>query len=844
MKRLLSMLLLLTFLLPIGPAALSEAEPSKASVTIDGIRTAFFSSDGDYLPPLEKDGVVYVPALSLAESLQMNVTADADTLAVTLDGVRKAFFDDGGAYLPPMNAEGVVYVPLAAFAQSAGIPLTQEGDAYALLRHAPSTPAPTAAPTAVPTAAPTAAPQYANIELTLDNYSDYFDISQSCYIPDGFPSSFYVTFTAVIQATTSYGLNNVTFSLDKYGPVRVPSSGRATASYRTESIYGSSKDKDYILEVTRYKTNAHLSAIYIPSVTSVSGSIRMSYEEAQAIWEKEYSRAVGRMELVSTSSAFNDIIKTLQRLANENYKDSAEQVEIAREKQRDLKAKEDEAARAEQEKANQEAYEAAESALNSGKFQEAIDGFAALAKKGYKGSDPKQAEAQEALNDSIYQTAAERMEAGNYAAAIEGFAPLAKANYRDSADKLDEATEKDRAARYQAAQDAKKAGNYEEAQKLFEELGKDRYKDSAVMATMTAGEALMAQGKWKDAMDVLSAVDTGEAKTLYAQCRMRRANSVSAPTSAGTVWVEETLSNSKKSYYLINKYGTVLADNIPFADRSYYDDRGNRIANAYGNNTLSFYDYAYALVHHQNAYFLVDKQGNETPLSSKYDYVRMSSDHLICYRATVSKKLMYGCTDIAGKVVIKPSSTKEIMFQYGLAVVEKTTTKNNQKTAQLALINEKGKELIGFGKYDTLAILDANLILASKADKNGRQQFFLDSKGKVLKKLEGQNTFKRSGSYIIQKNEKNQFCLLDLQLNQVLPFRSGEIQAVINDNRIIAVKGSGAANTGRILCDMEGKTLTGDRVYSNMYAKPDSPFIAARRNGAWYLLDLNGNEIF
>lgn len=756
MKRLLSMLLLLTFLLPIGPAALSETAPSKASVTIDGIRTAFFSSDGDYLPPLEKDGVVYVPALSLAESLQMNVTADADTLAVTLDGVRMAFFDDGGAYLPPMNAEGVVYVPLAAFAQSAGIPLTQEGDAYALLRHAPSTPAPTTAPTAVPTAAPTAAPQYANIELTLDNYSDYFDISQSCYIPDGFPSPFYVTFSAVIQATTSYGLNNVTFSLDKYGPVRVPSSGRATASYRTESIYG----------------------------------------------------------------------KTLQRLANENYKDSAQQQAAA------------------QEAWNEQDYQSALTALNNQQYQTAITGFAALAKKGYKDSDQKQAEAQEALNDSIYRTAVERMEAGNYAAAIEGFAPLAKANYRDSADKLDEATEKDRAARYQAAQDAKKAGNYEEAQKSFEELGKDRYKDSAVMATMTAGEALMAQGKWKDAMDVLSAVDTGEAKTLYAQCRMRRANSVSAPTSAGTVWVEETLSSSKKSYYLINKYGTVLADNIPFADRSYYDDRGNRIANAYGNNTLSFYDYAYALVHHQNAYFLVDKQGNETPLSSKYDYVRMSSDHLICYRATVSKKLMYGCTDIAGKVVIKPSSTKEIMFQYGLAVVEKSSTKNNQKTAQLALINEKGKELIGFGKYDTLAILDANLILASKADKNGRQQFFLDSNGKVLKKLEGQNTFKRSGSYVIQKNERNQSCLLDLQLNQVLPFRSGEIQAVINDNRIIAVKGSGAANTGQILCDMEGKTLTGDRVYSNMYAKPDSPFIAARRNGAWYLLDLNGNEIF
>jgi len=170
--------------------------------------------------------------------------------------------------------KGVVYVPLAAFAQSANIPLTQEGDAYALLRHAPSTPAPTAAPTAEPTAAPTATPQYANIELTLDNYRQYFDISQEYYIPNGYPSPFYVTYTAVIQATTSYGLNNVTFSLDKYGPVRVPSSGRATASYRTESIYGSSKDKDYILEVSRYKTNAILSALSVPSVPFPGGQSR------------------------------------------------------------------------------------------------------------------------------------------------------------------------------------------------------------------------------------------------------------------------------------------------------------------------------------------------------------------------------------------------------------------------------------------------------------------------------------------------------------------------------------------------------------------------------------------
>ena len=482
MKRIIALLLALLMVYFICPAPVTA--DSNPVITIDGIRTAFFSTDGTYLPPLEENGLLYVPFLSLADSLGITAEADPETLVLSVDGVRLALFAEDGSYLPPLERDGILYVPLRAFTESTGFPLTIEGNTYTISRKAD------AAPTTEPTAAPTATPAYAEIPLTLDNYRDYFILSQDYYAPSGYPSSFYITYTAVIQASTSYGLKNVSFRLENYGRVDIPASGRASVSYYSEYIYGSSNDSDYILRITGMETDAILITAHMPIVTSVSGYIRMPWSEAEAMWEKDYSSAVGRIGLVSTSFGYDSIISALEDLAKQGYKDSAEQLETARQKQKELKEQETKAAeeaakkaQEEEEKANADLYAAALTALEEGRYQEALDAFGELAEKNYQDSAEKQEETRAARNEADYLVAGEALAAGDYDAAIEIYTRLK--DYRDSRDQLATAKQQKEDARfalyeedYLAAAVLQDDYRFEEAKDAFAPLAEAKYKDS------------------------------------------------------------------------------------------------------------------------------------------------------------------------------------------------------------------------------------------------------------------------------------------------------------------------------------------------------------------------------
>ena len=126
--------LLLSLLLLISVGALAEPTPSNVAITIDGVRTAFFDDAGNYLSPLEENGIIYVPVQQLAESLGLDVTTDVEKLAVTLNGVRTAFFAEDGTYLPPLNVNGILYAPLDAFIESAGIAVEKADGKYGFAR--------------------------------------------------------------------------------------------------------------------------------------------------------------------------------------------------------------------------------------------------------------------------------------------------------------------------------------------------------------------------------------------------------------------------------------------------------------------------------------------------------------------------------------------------------------------------------------------------------------------------------------------------------------------------------------------------------------------------------------
>ncbi len=472
MKRISALLLALLIAFSACPAAV--AADGNPVITIDGIRTAFFAPDGTYLPPVEENGLLYVPFLSLADSLGLEAEADPETQVLSVSGVRLALFAEDGSYLPPLEKDGILYVPLKAFAESIGLPLTAEGNTYTLSRKADSAPAPET------TAAPAEHPEYAEIPLTLSNYWDYFILSQDYYAPSGYPSTYYITYTATIQASTSYGLKNVSFRLENYGRVAIPASGRASVSYQSDYLYGSSKDPDHIMSITRMETEAIFNTAHAPDVTEVSGYIRIPWSEAEAMWEKDYIDAVGRIDLVSTSSAYDYIISVLENLAKQGYRDSAEQLEIARQKQKEMKEQEAKAA----EEAVKNQYDAALAALEEGRYQEAVEAFGELAEKNYEDSAEKLEETRAAWNEADYRAAGESLAAGNYDAAIEIYTRLG--DYKDSKEQLAAAQQQKEDALfalyeedYLAAVALQDDCRFEEAREAFAPLAEAGYKDSA-----------------------------------------------------------------------------------------------------------------------------------------------------------------------------------------------------------------------------------------------------------------------------------------------------------------------------------------------------------------------------
>ena len=886
MKRFLVLFMCLSLM----PWATASAGTSQAVITIDGVRTAFFSPDGNYLPAIEQDGVLYVPAESLGENLGIQVTADRETLAVKINGVRAAFFDKSGAFLPPLKENDIVYVPLAAFCESAGITLNVTENGYAMTRGEK------AAATALPTTAPVVE-LYGRVPLTLSNYTDYFDLSQSCYAPSGYPSPYYITFTAAIQATTGYDIVNVRFTLEQYGVVSVPASGRGTASYRTESIYGGKSSKENILKITNAQTTAIITAAMAPRVKDVSGYIRMSKAEADAANEKLYINAAGRIGLISTSSSYDGVIDMLSALSEVGYKDSAEQLKRARQAKKELLEKEKKAAEEAKEKKNAEAYQAAMAALESadydkavldfealgdyqdsaaqavtakekknarayqeamaalsaGNYDQAINGFEALGD--YQDSKIQAEEAREKKNDKAYQAALVALEAEKYDKAISGFEALG--NYRDSAKKAAEAKNVKNAAAYQKAVELMEKGKFAEAQTAYEELAKENYEDSAVLALLANAKALIKAEKrtgYAKAVTLLeNHLDHKELKALYDLSRFRAAYSVEAPNAKGTPVFEPSKPKREPyTYCMMNRNGDILVRDQDKTAISYYNEQGKKITTKKyhqeydrSKTDLLYFVGDYALTYSAGNACLVSREGKEISLSTAYRYDSLAGSNLLSY----SGKGGHGLVDFNGKVIVKPKFYNRVRFEQGYAVVDRMS-KNKR---QYAVINEKGKTIFDFGKYDTIGVLGNDLFLATKKDSKGNAvRTIINAKGQTVRKAGTFGTPIRPVGdyhYLGIPDSSGRYGLYDSKLNQLLPNKYTEIKEIVQDSCLIVANKSTNA-LGQYgdfkLCDMQGKVISGKHIYDEIAAAPDSPFIAAKDKDdyCWYLLDLEGNVIY
>ena len=321
MRRIIA--LLITFSLLAGTVSFAEPEASQAFITIDGIRVAFFSGDGTWLPPLESGGLVWVPAVSLGESLGLSVTADPETLAVTVDGIRVAFFDEENRYLSPFTQDGTVYVPLTAFAASAGLDCSADGNTYALNRTGQSAPeTPAAGPVEL----------FGLVPLTEYNLAQFFTLTREYNATADSQDPFYITYSMTVTATTGYDLVNIRIAADRFGTIIVPGSGSVTVTARGRSIRGGILTEESITAILNEKAEALLWLSVPPEISSVSGYIRMSKAEADRFNSSLYQSALADLEKCETIPDFEKAYGMLYALRENGWPVSAETLQAGRKK--------------------------------------------------------------------------------------------------------------------------------------------------------------------------------------------------------------------------------------------------------------------------------------------------------------------------------------------------------------------------------------------------------------------------------------------------------------------------------------------------------------------------------
>jgi len=811
----------------------------------------------------------------------------------------------------PQEVNGTVYVPAVAFCQSAGVSVEKTENGVAITRAA-TAPAAQAAPT--PTAEPEH-PEYVAVDLTTSNFGKYFSYNISVenfkhwdetykgggnYIvfqhwscdyrlrataltPYKFENVRFTVKNPGIKANAKYDVKGVTFS-----NLTMPQSGEMT---RTESYKGTYISMYTIInsaDDVLYDANDLHSAFFEKghtSVSSASGKVYIPWEDAQAALESKYQSAQKAMEDGNYQSAVN----TYKELAENQYKDAAQQLLVAEEK---LAAKK-EAEKKAKEEADLNKYNEAQALLNEGSFDEAEKAFADL--KNFKDSAAKVEEVKTARLEARYQDALKVLQAEDWDKAIELFTAL---GYKDSAAKAEEAREGKRAASYNEAVGYVQQKRYDKAIGIFRSLGdyKDsaeqmaacqlelnkiayaeaealekqgksleaynafaalgNYKDSAQRAAglkyysaMNEAPSLMAKGDFRAVMSSLSPyIDSDpEAYKMYWQSAFH-ANGVAQPMSAdGTGWVRVG-----SGYTLMDIQGKVIT-HVDYTNPGpwqngyslfkkkngrfvYLDTQGREAFGMefkeaedfnQGGALVTLADGAKAVATDDGLVFtLPEKKGRE--------YKSYVGEDLISF----VEKDKWGLVNLKGKVVAKAKYTHGIdRFKNGMAKAY-IKKKGEYYVPVPALLNAKGKEAVKSFTYNNVIALGDNLIAGKNMNTDNYRIMTL--KGKTLKNSRkgGYKNVDAQGGVILAQLDNKKWLALDLNLNPIINAEStAQIQVGAGGKVLLINNSLYLAATQTRLSYSGGK--------ENVKMSPDSPYVLVKNGQAgWCVYDGDGKLIF
>lgn len=545
-----------------------------------------------------------------------------------------------------------------------------------------------------------------------------------------------------------------------------------------------------------------------------------------------------------------------------------------------------------------------QTAINEGIYQEALaleqsGDYAGAVKfyqiiKGYKDSNDR-------FNECIYQQALSLEQNGDYAGAIALYQSIE--NHKDSAERIpglyysyaeilmsdgkwdeaseafknagkySDATERINEPYYHAALQMEAQEDYVGAHAAFVALGS--YKDSVARAQQLAlkisvpkAEALMAQSKYQEALELLTPlVQEEKVQQMIRTCNLRLMRMPKFFGKTGTALFYGNIEGESQLVAgLIDYQGNIIKPlgYIAYNDVSewydglcqikennlygYMNEMGDKIIPPQYAAATNFFQGKALVTRPDGVSCVIDTQGNtvgELPREKNRTYYEYVGEDLVSFIENGN----WGLISFDGEEVLKAKYHMELSpfsstggigkFKYGLAVVKASSNKGTQ----YGVIDAKGKEVVILGKYNNPIILSEDLI-AVKGKDNAWNAQIINLKGQ--KKWSGVGDgFSRVGDIIVfnGSSKEYKYGALNLQLKEAIPFVYDDIRMGYQ-NKVVALQKNGLWSIYSV-DDLTQPLI--DRTITSITISPESPYVGLYNKDnklGWFVWDSKTNTIY
>ena len=191
-------------------------------------------------------------------------------------------------------------------------------------------------------------------------------------------------------------------------------------------------------------------------------------------------------------------------------------------------------------------------------------------------------------------------------------------------------------------------------------------------------------------------------------------------------------------------------------------------------------------------------------------------------------------------MVVKAKYVEIQPFQYGLAVAASTKGKSNDR--QYGVLNLKGKEVVKFGKYTEIVVLDDDMLAARKLGENLK---IMNLKSKAHPRAEkyGYKKIERQGDVLLTHEYNGFFSAMTLDLKSLNEFQSnGPVKVGYMGQALLLTR-----KKDKVLYLPASDTypLTLPMITGIVSMGVNSPYIVLRdKSDCYRVYDCNGNLIF